>query len=256
MMMKGELTRIADIKKLSMENAEKDYILDLLLFQTYSGFGDMLILKGGTSLYKLYSLNRFSEDLDFTLNRRKFDGKTFLKQLTRSLALVGVEGTVKSIDEFKNETNIRLGFRGPLYSGKKESLCFVALNVSQREKVLMDAKKELVVPASKEIPSFQVFVMDEREIAAEKVRAIMTRNKARDIYDLWFLLKRGTKPEIDMINRKLKFYDMKYSSKKFVKAINEKRKFWNTDLRGLMIGDLQDFEKIRSELLTALRGTQ
>jgi len=255
-MMKGELTRIADIKKLSMENAEKDYILDLLLFQTYSGFGDMLILKGGTSLYKLYSLNRFSEDLDFTLNRRKFDGKTFLKQLTRSLALVGVEGTVKSIDEFKNETNIRLGFRGPLYSGKKESLCFVALNVSQREKVLMDAKKELVVPASKEIPSFQVFVMDEREIAAEKVRAIMTRNKARDIYDLWFLLKRGTKPEIDMINRKLKFYDMKYSSKKFVKAINEKRKFWNTDLRGLMIGDLQDFEKIRSELLTALRGTQ
>lgn len=250
-MMKGELTRIADIKKLSLENAEKDYILDLLLFQIYSGFGDMLILKGGTSLYKLYSLNRFSEDLDFTLNRKKFDGKTFLKQLTRSLALVGVEGTVKSIDEFKNETNIRFGFRGPLYSGTKRSLCFVALNISQREKVLMDAKKELVVPASKEIPSFQVFAMDEREIAAEKVRAIMTRNKARDIYDFWFLLKRGTKPEIDMINRKLKFYDMKYSSKKFSKAINEKRKFWETDLRGLMIGDLPGFERIRSELLTA-----
>ena len=253
-MMKGELTRIAESKNLSIENAEKDYILDLLLFQIYSGFGDMLILKGGTSLYKLYGLNRFSEDLDFTLNRRKFDGKRFLKQLTRSLALVGVEGTVKKIDEFKNETNIRLGFRGPLYSGKKESLCFVALNISRREKVLMDAKKELVIPASKEIPSFQVFAMNEREIAAEKIRAIMTRNKARDLYDLWFLLKRGVKPEIGMINSKLKINDLKYSSKKFSEAIEIKRKFWDTDLSGLMIGDLPDFERIRNELMTALPG--
>jgi len=256
MMMKGELTRIAESKKLSMENAEKDYILDLLLFHIYSRFGDMLVLKGGTSLYKLYSLNRFSEDLDFTLNRRKFDGKTFLKQLTRSLALVGVEGTVKSIDEFENETNIRFGFRGPLYSGAKESICFIALNISRREKVLMDAKKELVVPTSREIPSFQVFAMDEREIAAEKVRAIMTRNKARDLYDLWFLLKRGVKPEIDMINSKLKIYDLKYSSKKFSEEIKKKRKFWNTDLRGLMIGDPPDFERIRGELITALPGFQ
>ena len=256
MMMKGELKKIAESKKLSLENAEKDYILDLLLFQVYNRFGDMLILKGGTSLYKLYSLNRFSEDLDFTLNRRKFDGGTFLKQLTRALALVGVEGTVKKIDEFKNETTIRIGFRGPLYSGKKESLCFVALNISKREKVLMDARKELVIPASKEIPSFQVFAMDEREIAAEKVRAIMTRNKARDIYDLWFLLKRGVKPEIDMIKRKLKFYDVRFSSKKFSEAIDEKRKFWDTDLTGLMIGDLPDFERIRMDIITALPGFQ
>lgn len=250
MIKKDELKKTADAKRLSVENAETDYLLELLLFYIYSEFGDLLILKGGTALYKIYNLNRFSEDLDFTLNRRRFDLTKFLNKTIRSVSLIGVEGKIKEVEKYKNEINVRLQFKGPLYDGSKESLCFISLNISLRERVLKEVKKELIVPAYREISSFDIFAMNESEIMAEKVRAIMTRNKARDVYDLWFLLKRGVKPEKSLIDKKLKIYKMKFSFNEFVKSIGEKKNFWNTDLKGLVIGDLVEFERVKKEIVS------
>jgi len=253
MIAKDELRRMAKIKRLSLENAEKDYVLDLLLFQIYGEFGNTLILKGGTSLYKLYNLNRFSEDLDFTLNKKRFNTDKFVSKVLKGLDLIGVNGRVKNIEQFSTETNIRLMIRGPLYDGSKESLCIITLNISHRERVQLVAKRELIVPVSREIPSFDVYVMDEIEILAEKVRAIMTRNKARDVYDIWFLLKRGVDPEISLIDRKLKIYKRKFLLSDFEKSIEEKRGFWDTDLRGLIIGSLPDFDETVREILRGFR---
>jgi len=248
MIKKDELEKIAQIKRISLENAEKDYLLELLLFFIYSEFGNSLILKGGTALYKLYNLNRFSEDLDFTLNKRRFDFEKFLSKILRSLRLIGIDG-VADIEKYRNEINIRLKLKGPLYNGRKESLCFTSLNISLRENV-KKIKKEMIIPKYKEIPSFDVFVMQEREILAEKVRAILTRNKPRDVYDLWFLIKR-TEPEITLINQKLR--KEKFYFKRFAEAIKEKQPLWETDLRGLIIGELPEFEKIKNEILNKFR---
>ena len=76
-----------------------------------------------------------------------------------------------------------------------------------------------------------VQIMDEIEIISEKVRAIMTRNKARDVYDLWFLLKKGIKPDMGLINQKLKIYRMKFEFDNFVRLIDEKKATWDMDLR-------------------------
>lgn len=251
MIKRDELRRIAESKKLPVENAEKDYLLELVLFHIYSEFGDLLALKGGTAMYKIYNLNRFSEDLDFTLNRRRFDLERFLDKIIRSLSLIGIEGKIKNIEKYKNEINVRLQFKGPLYDGSKESLCFISLNISLRERIAKEVKKELTVPAYREIPSFEIFAMDENEIAAEKVRAIITRNKPRDIYDLWFLLRKNAKPEINLINKKLRVYGMRFSFEKLVKKIEKKKVFWRTDLKGLIIGELPEFEKIKKEIVSA-----
>ncbi len=253
MIKKDELTRIAEAKRLSLENAEKDYLLELLLFAIYSEFGDMLILKGGTCLYKMYSLNRFSQDLDFTLNKRRFDLERFLSKIMKSLNLLGIEGKVKDIERYKNEINVRLNFKGPLYDGRKESLSLIILNISLREKVLKEIRKELLTPMYREIPSFEIFVMNEQEILTEKVRAILTRNRARDVYDLWFLLKKGVNLDFNTINKKLKTYGTSFSSSYFDKKIEEKERFWETDLRGLLIGKLPSFSLIRKEILDMLR---
>lgn len=252
MIKKDELAKTAEAKRLSLENAEKDYLLELLLFSIYQNFGETLALKGGTCMYKLYNLNRFSEDLDFTLNKRKFDLEKFLSKILRLLKLLGIEGKIKDTEKYRNEINVRLSFKGPLYDGRKESLCFISINISLRERVLKDLKKELLIPVYREIPSFEVFALDEQEILAEKVRAILTRNKPRDVYDLWFLLKRGVKQDVKLINRKLKVYGMSFSRDMFIEAVKEKRALWETDLRGLIIGDLPDFEKIRSDIISAM----
>lgn len=111
----------------------------------------------------------------------------------------------------------------------------------------------MLVPAYREVPSFEVSIMDERKIMAEKIRAMVTRKKARDVYDIWFLIKRGVKPDTGLVNRKLKIYEMEYSREAFVESMSAKRGFWESDLKGLIIGPLPDFDRVRKEIINALQ---
>ena len=80
MIKKEELLRIAALKGLPPRFAELDYLQDIALLGIYREFGSKLVFKGGTCLYKLYKLNRFSEDLDFTAEK-KFKPKEFFARL-------------------------------------------------------------------------------------------------------------------------------------------------------------------------------
>ena len=58
------------------------------------------------------------------------------------------------------------------------------------------------------------------EILAEKIRAVMTREKGRDIYDLWFLLSLGVEINTEMVLDKLKYYRVdSFDSKELIKRI-------------------------------------
>ncbi len=247
MIKKEELSEIANAKRISLRNAEKDYLLELLLFAIYSETGDSFVFKGGTALYKFYNLNRFSEDLDFTINARRIDINKIVDLALRRLSALGIEGK-SQIEAYGNEVNARLMFRGPLYDGSKESMAFVAINCSLREKPLI-VRKELFVPSYREIPSFDVYVMGAEEILAEKVRTIFARNKARDAYDLWFLLKRGIAPDMKMIDRKLKVCKLSFSKKAFAEKLAEKEGLFERDLSGLILGGLPEFKRIKAEIL-------
>src|SRR3989344_2851123 len=215
MLTHNELEDIARLKKLSLANTEKDYLQDLMLFSLYSNVGKELVFKGGTALYKIYKLNRFSEDLDFTLDY-KIDIKKISSRIISDLILLNIKGKIKEIKEFSDEINVRFLLNGPLYKGSKEAQCFIPLNISKREHTVLEPKKESVISLYKEIPNFEVFVMPEEEILAEKIRAIFQRQKPRDIYDLWFLLmKKNTHPVEAIINKKLDLYNIKLNFKEF-----------------------------------------
>src|SRR3989344_5363648 len=160
-----ELENIARLKKLSLINTEKDYLQDVVLFIIYSNLGKELIFKGGTCLYKIYKLNRFSEDLDFTLTKR-FDIKKLSNKVISDLNLLDIKGKIKEIKVYKNELNVRFLLNGPIYKGNKETQCFIPLNISLKEKVLLKPKKEFIIPMYKELPSFELFAMQEKEILA------------------------------------------------------------------------------------------
>jgi len=49
--------------------------------------------------------------------------------------------------------------------------------------------------------------MKKEEILAEKVRAMSIRRRARDLYDIAFLLKKGVSMEYELINKKLSYYN-------------------------------------------------
>lgn len=231
-----------------MISTEKDYLQDLVLFSLYSKIGGELIFKGGTCLYKFYKLNRFSEDLDFTLVKKININKT-LNKIVSDLDLLNIKGKIKEIKKYRTEINIRILFNGPLYKGSKETQCFIPLNISQKERVVLEPEREMMLSLYREIPNFELFVMKEQEIFAEKIRAILTREKPRDVYDLWFLLsKKNVKPDLELVDKKLRLYNTEFNLNRFKKAIDRKKGIWNIDLKNLIIGELPSFDKIRTEI--------
>ena len=248
MLEKEEIKKIAKIKGLTAKNTEKDYLLEILLFLLYKETGINLVFKGGTALYKLYSLNRFSEDLDFTLNPSKINIGKLFKKLIHKLRDINIEGRIKEITEYKNQKNIKLELKGPLFDGNPNSLSLITINISLKEKPVYKPEQKMIFSKYSDITSFDVFIMPLNELFAEKIRCIITRDKARDIYDAWFMLKKGVKISIKDINRKLKLYKEKFNKKKLIGGIEKKRKSWETDLKGLIIGELHPFDLVVKDI--------
>jgi predicted nucleotidyltransferase component of viral defense system len=211
-----------------------------------------LVFKGGTALYKFYNLNRFSEDLDFTHTGKKLDSKKLRDQVIRSCSYLGINGRSGEIEKHQKEVNLSLFFNGPLYDGRKGSITRVSFNISLRERPQYKENRLCISPFN-EIPSFELTVLREDEILAEKVRAVLTRDKPRDIYDMWFLLKRGVKLDKALINRKLKIYKLKYQKKSVIKRIEQMKGGWKKDLRALIIGNLPAFDDISKEIQVLMK---
>ncbi|MCR4327246.1 MAG: nucleotidyl transferase AbiEii/AbiGii toxin family protein [Nanoarchaeota archaeon] len=217
--------------------AEIDYLQNILLFIIYQKFGNEIVFKGGTALYKCFGLDRFSEDLDFNITK-----EINFKKIEDGLKDFKIEYE-KEEKEFERSKKIKFKIKGPLYNGSKNSLCRLELDFSLREPIEMKPQIKKIGRFLEEIPSFDVFVMNPSEIFAEKVRAIFTRNKSRDVYDLHFLIKLELLAEKELINKKLKYYSMEYKKEIFLKKIKEKKKIWKTEMERL-IEKLPLFEEV------------
>jgi len=247
MISRKELEEYAKLRGMkNIGHAEKDYFQNVLLFIIYQNFGSEIIFKGGTALSKCYGLNRFSEDLDFTC-KKEFDFKIIEEGLKRFKITFEVEDEI-----FERSKSYVIRLIGPLFNGNKNSMCKVILDFSFREEILINPITKTIGRFLEEIPSFEVYVMSEEEIFAEKVRAILTRNKARDVYDLYFLVESGLMLKKDLINKKLGYYKTKFNEKDFIKAIKNKKYIWKTELSGL-IENVPDFKIILNKILNVLK---
>ncbi|HHD16384.1 MAG TPA: hypothetical protein ENK47_06715 [Euryarchaeota archaeon] len=121
MIERDTLEEISDLKRLSIANTEKDYLLEVLLF-ILSANTRYLVFRGGTALYKYYNLNRFSEDLDFDIVGKGVKVDKLIELITRKLELLGMKRTISEFEEYGNETNIRLLIRGPYTMEERTAL--------------------------------------------------------------------------------------------------------------------------------------
>lgn len=81
----------------------------------------------------------------------------------------------------------------------------------------------------------------------------MSRNKARDAYDLWFLIQKGAKVDVQIIDKKLSYYNMKFSVAGLNKAIAAKKGIWEKELGPLVFGKLPSFAECRKRILEAFK---
>jgi len=214
---------------------EKDYFQDLILFHLYKNT-NALVFKGGTALYKLYHMPRFSEDLDFTLIE-EFDTAGLIEKIAEKL---DVRTEVKSM---KDSQLFKLRFKGMLTESNT-----VRIDISIKNKVLKGFDVKGYVPEYIDINPFSLRVLKPDEMITEKVHSILAREKARDVYDLFFLL-RIAKFDEKLVNEKLKIFDMSFSFNHFKKKINNIAYAWEKELKPFILTELPDFRTVKAFIL-------
>ncbi|MGC8730614.1 MAG: nucleotidyl transferase AbiEii/AbiGii toxin family protein [Candidatus Micrarchaeia archaeon] len=238
MLSKDELNEY--IEKTGMQNlwqVERDYLQHIILRAIYSKVSKGLVFKGGTALQKLNIIDRFSIDLDFTSSLSNEEISNIMVYVSDVLNDLGIRNKYNYYNDNKHKESFNVNFEieGPYFVATRSEKAKVAikLQISKREEVLLGQKAESITPIYKDISPYVVAVMNMEEVAAEKVRAIMTRNKPRDVYDLYILIKKGYNLHEFIVRKKLASY-VNFSLKDFEKAIDKKRDPWNIELKNLL----------------------
>ena len=96
MIEKDRLYEVAKKLGLKIHQQEQHYMQTITLFGIYSYIANELVFKGGTALFFFYGLDRFSEDLDFTLTN-EFEEEKLLESIKDTFGLLAIEMELKEV---------------------------------------------------------------------------------------------------------------------------------------------------------------
>ncbi len=211
---KEEIIRIAKAKDLlNREFIEKDYYIDLILYRI-SKANVKAVFKGGTALYKIYKVPRFSEDLDFAPLESIEAIEEKVGNIAKSLRFD------MEAKKFGTSFFAKLSFKGFLTQRNRIKLEFNNLFKPLHYHV------ETYISDYIDIPPFMISVMDKREILAEKIHAIYHRLSARDLYDLFYLL-RTERPDFELIREKVP----EFNHESFEERLSEYERVWDKEIK-------------------------
>jgi len=186
----------------------REYLQLLFLFNLYrQKESEKIYFKGGTAIRLLLNSYRFSEDLDFTSELGDVQKvKQMLITAHKGCALEAEGITINSWEIKTSSLTARLRYTTDI----APMPLTIHLDISFREKPVSRAvtQIETILPIS---PYPMVTHMNQEELLAEKVRAFMTRQKGRDIFDIWFLLSKGITLNDKFIRNKMDYYKKEYS---------------------------------------------
>ena len=210
------------------DQALREVIQEFMLLALWRGkFFNEAAFYGGTALRLFHGLDRFSEDLDFTLLGPKSDFyfDPWFSFIKKELAAQGLE---VEIEKSKKAHNIQPAFlktetkKALLIVGVAEKLAAsVPLNKLIKVKFEADIEPPLGFGTENKlllepIP-FSVKVLAPESLFAGKFHALLEREwkqhaKGRDWYDLVFFVRNDIPVKLDYLSEKLKAYHEKSKS--------------------------------------------
>lgn len=204
MISREQLVEIGKKTGLHLYQQEKDYLLKLFLYSYFRLF-DGAVFKGGTCIKYLFGLDRFSEDLDFNLSVSPTEFEQQVRRTLKEMNLIGIVSYFVKRELFEDAYTCVIGFQGPLYAGTKQTRNRFRIDAGKRTGTLKAPEWKLIAseyPETRE--HFLVYVMNEQEMLTEKICSLLERHKGRDLYDVWFLLKKGVKIDKELLFKKKK----------------------------------------------------
>lgn len=192
------------------KNAMKEIMQEIVLCGlSRAGFFQKAAFYGGTALRIFYGLDRFSEDLDFSLVTADpdFNLSVYFPVLEKEVRAFGLHVTIQEKEKTK-ESNIRSAF---LKGNTKEHLLLfyadenLAGSVARSEVVKIKFEVDINPPEYADfehkyrlLPTpYEVNLYDVPSLFAGKIHAVLcrawkSRIKGRDLYDYVFYLSRGS----------------------------------------------------------------
>ncbi len=218
------------------KNAMKEVMQEIVLCGlSRAGFFKKAAFYGGTALRVFYRLDRFSEDLDFSLIKADeyFDLKEFFPTLEKEVKAYGMNMKITEKAKTK-ETNIQSAF---LKGNTKEHLLMfyvdnaisdVAVNEAVKIKFEVDINppsyatfehKYRLLPVPYEIKLYDVPSLFAGKIHAVICRGWQNRVKGRDLYDYVFYL--AHKSEVNQKHLRERLLQSGYITNESVCSLDE-----------------------------------
>ena len=207
------------------KNALKEILQEIILCGlSKGGFFNHAAFYGGTALRIFYGLDRFSEDLDFSLIKpnEDFNLENYFPHLEREIRSFGLNVSIIK-KEKTSKSQIKSAF---LKANTKEHLLLffdknsasrVASNENIKIKIELDTippdfatfeRKFRLLPAPYEINLYDAPSLFAGKIHAVICRGWKSRVKGRDLYDYVFYLSKGTKVNFKHLQARLSQTDI------------------------------------------------
>ena len=97
----------------------------------------------------------------------------------------------------------------------------------------------------KQIPKFSTNLLAEEELIAEKLRAGITRNKPRDHFDIYQIIKTGHQINYKLTEEKCKSAGAEFSIPRLFNKANTLKNRWDTDMVPLLAEEIDFIIVIR-----------
>lgn len=203
------------------KNAMKEIMQELVLCGlSRAGFFKKAAFYGGTALRIFYGLDRFSEDLDFSLKAADldFELKEYIPTLEKEIKSFGLNVSISEKKKIK-DSNIRSAF---LKGNTKEHMLLfyadekLATNVAQNEAIKIKLEidvnppeyagfehKYRLLPVPYEVNLYDMPSLFAGKLHAVICRAWQSRIKGRDLYDFVFYMSRSTPVNLKHLRQRL-----------------------------------------------------
>lgn len=274
MVSQKEIIRLSKQFDVAPEVIDKDWVLGHLLNAFYSvgNNKELFVFKGGTCLKKCYFDDyRFSEDLDFTLVEKDFlINKTFINKITKKAT--DNSNIVFSFESIKEQihNDIQQGYEVKIkYWGANHKpnspiplpsrwQTYIKLDISFSEELFdrVDNRQILHNYSDSELISETIPSYSMLEIISEKLRALIQRNRPRDIYDIWYIMNSNTTLNLldikDLLIKKANSKDIEIVGiEQFIndEKLRKNKRAWNSSLsHHLPIEKLPEFDLVYADL--------
>lgn len=176
------IIKLAAKMQTSELNVRREYFQHLFLSIFYQQAGmDKVYFKGGTALRLVYSSPRFSEDLDF--DSPLADIGQIENAIIATLDEAQKDGVEVELDEAKETSG---GYLSTMRFSALGNVVPIRIEVSFRNP---KSQGTATLIGSDLFPEYTIMQLAERELVRGKINALLDRQKPRDFYDFYFLLR-------------------------------------------------------------------